>query len=124
MNPSPLKERPVPPRASVKTIPLSRSMVQKPLNCSNPHLSFTGSSHCCVKYNRKPIPLKLLVSYEYAGSTCPLFITKGKKRICTNPDDQDNVPPLPSPQEEKRVQSSSCFECWKETAVQNVKQYD
>ncbi|CAI5795155.1 C-C motif chemokine 5-like [Podarcis lilfordi] len=63
-----------------------------------------GSSHCCVKYNRKPIPLKLLVSYEYAGSTCPLpaiiFITKGNKRICTNPDDKwvkDLIRKLPPP---------------------------
>ncbi|XP_034994741.1 C-C motif chemokine 5 [Zootoca vivipara] len=63
-----------------------------------------GSSHCCTKYDRRPIPLKLLVSYEYAGSTCPLpaiiFITKANKRICANPDDQwvkDRIHKLPPP---------------------------
>ncbi|XP_053223136.1 C-C motif chemokine 5-like [Podarcis raffonei] len=51
--------------------------------------SHLDSGYCCKKYVMKPIPRRLLESYDYASSKCSLpavvFTTKANRRQCADP---------------------------------------
>ncbi|KAB0367586.1 hypothetical protein FD755_020910, partial [Muntiacus reevesi] len=60
--------------------------------CESPKIpeSVNHPATCCLKYHEKVLPRKLVVGYRQALN-CHLpaiiFITKRKREICTNPND-------------------------------------
>ncbi|KAG5848763.1 hypothetical protein ANANG_G00102870 [Anguilla anguilla] len=50
--------------------------------------SDTGAD-CCTKYEKRKIPLAMVVSWHETSSSCPkaayVFVTKRGKRICVDP---------------------------------------
>ncbi|XP_032094494.1 C-C motif chemokine 4-like, partial [Thamnophis elegans] len=61
-------------------------------------------SVCCFAFTRRPIPLSLLKSFEYANGRCPkpavIFHTKRGIQVCADPSEQwvqDRIRDLSSP---------------------------
>uniref|UniRef100_A0A8B9FBK7 Chemokine interleukin-8-like domain-containing protein n=2 Tax=Amazona TaxID=12929 RepID=A0A8B9FBK7_9PSIT len=58
---------------------------------SSPRGVNVGGS-CCLQYAIKAVPLRLVVTYEYAGSHCHqpavIFITGQGNRVCGRPGDK------------------------------------
>ncbi|XP_057572143.1 C-C motif chemokine 16 [Hippopotamus amphibius kiboko] len=53
--------------------------------------SVNASPTCCLKYNEKVLPRKVVVGYRKALNCylpAIIFITKKKREICTNPNNE------------------------------------
>ncbi|XP_072496343.1 C-C motif chemokine 26 [Notamacropus eugenii] len=60
--------------------------------CSKGQAAIQGSNiakYCCEKYSSRPIPRKLVQTFELTRSNCGLsaviFITKKGQKVCANP---------------------------------------